>query len=189
MQYSNYLLSFQLKCSLNIDSIHFPYWWMFFLKIDQLPVFTSYLFVIGQFVLKVISYWLTANNRKLINFLSTQFFNLRKCIESIFEEHYNWNDSKQFFRINIATTQSVNNLHFQGDFSSKNHNEMTEWNRNFKYKKFYSRFQITFHCNIPNFFAKFENSLRSSKVHFRIHKPVCKQRLWLVPELNEADQM
>ena len=99
---------------------------MFFLKIDQLPVFTSYLFVIGQFVLKVISYWLTANNRKLINFLSTQFFNLRKCIESIFEEHYNWNDSKQFFPINIATTQSVNNLHFQGDFSSKNHNEMTE---------------------------------------------------------------
>ena len=67
---------------------------MFFLKIDQLPVFTLYLFVIGQFVLKVISYWLTANNRKLINFLSTQFFNLRKCIESIFEEHYNWNDSK-----------------------------------------------------------------------------------------------
>ena len=50
--------------------------------------------MIGQFVLKVISYWLTANNRKLINFLSTQFFNLRKCIESIFEEHYNWNDSK-----------------------------------------------------------------------------------------------
>ena len=41
---------------------------MFFLKIDQLPVLTSYLFVIGQFVLKVISYWLTANNRKLINF-------------------------------------------------------------------------------------------------------------------------
>ena len=65
---------------------------MFFLKIDQLPVFTSYLFVIGQFVLKVISY-LAANNRKLINFLSTQFFNLRKCIESIFEEHYNWNDN------------------------------------------------------------------------------------------------
>ena len=52
--------------------------------------------MIGQFVLKVISYWLTANNRKLINFLSTQFFNLRKCIESIFEEHYNWNDSKCF---------------------------------------------------------------------------------------------
>ena len=49
--------------------------------------------MIGQFVLKVISYWLTANNRKLINFLSTQFFNLRKCIESIFEEHFNWNDS------------------------------------------------------------------------------------------------
>ena len=51
--------------------------------------------MIGQFVLKVISYWLTANNRKLINFLSTQFFNLRKCIESIFEEHYNWNDSNK----------------------------------------------------------------------------------------------
>ena len=66
---------------------------------------------------------------------------------------------------------------------------MTEWNRNFKYKKFYSRFQITFHCNIPNFVAKFGNLLRSSKVHFRIHKPVCKQRLWLVPELNEANQM
>ena len=65
---------------------------------------------------------------------------------------------------------------------------MTEWNRNFKYKKFYSRFQITFHCNIPNFVAKFGNSLRSSKVHFRIHKAVCKQRLWLVPELNEANQ-
>ena len=54
---------------------------------------------------------------------------------------------------------------------------MTEWNRNFKYKKFYSRFQITFHCNIPNFVAKFRNLLRSSKVHFRIHKPVCKQSL------------
>ena len=40
-----------------------------------------------------------------------------------------------------------------------------------------SRFQITFHGNIPNFVAKFGNSLRSSKVHFRIHKPVCKQRL------------
>ena len=66
---------------------------------------------------------------------------------------------------------------------------MTEWNRNFKYKKFYSRFQITFHCNIPNFVAKFGNSLRISKVHFRIHKPVCKQKLWLVPELNEANQM
>ena len=41
----------------------------------------------------------------------------------------------------------------------------------------YSRFQITFHCNIPNFVAKFGSSLRSSKVHFRIHEPVCKQRL------------
>ena len=41
----------------------------------------------------------------------------------------------------------------------------------------YSRFLITFHCNIPNFVAKFGSSLRSSKVHFRIHKLVCKQRL------------
>ena len=41
---------------------------------------------------------------------------------------------------------------------------------------FYSQFQITLHCDIPNFVAKFGNSLRSSKVHFRIHKPVCKQR-------------
>ena len=57
------------------------------------------------------------------------------------------------------------------------------------YKTFYSRFQVTFHCNIPNFVANFGNSLRSSKVHFRIHKPVCKQRLWLVPELIEANQM
>ena len=38
----------------------------------------------------------------------------------------------------------------------------------------YCRFQITFHCNIPNFVPKFGNSLRSSKVHFRIPKPVCK---------------
>ena len=41
-------------------------------------------------------------------------------------------------------------------------------------KPVYSRFQITFHNNIPSFVAKFGNSLRSSKVHFRIHKPVCK---------------
>ena len=41
----------------------------------------------------------------------------------------------------------------------------------------YSRFQITFHCNVPNFVVKFGSSFRSSKVHFRIHKPVCKQRL------------
>ena len=54
---------------------------------------------------------------------------------------------------------------------------------------FYSRFQLTFHCNIPKFVAKFGSSLRSSKVHFRIRKPVCKQRLWLVPELSEANQM
>ena len=53
----------------------------------------------------------------------------------------------------------------------------------------YSRFQITFHCNIPNFVAKLGSSLWSSKVHFRIHKPVCKQRLWLAPELNEVNQM
>ena len=38
----------------------------------------------------------------------------------------------------------------------------------------YCRFQITFHCSIPNFVPKFGNSLRSSKVHFRIPKPVCK---------------
>ena len=40
------------------------------------------------------------------------------------------------------------------------------------YRCYYSRFKITFHCNMPNFVAKFENSLRSSKFHFRIHKPV-----------------
>ena len=34
---------------------------------------------------------------------------------------------------------------------------------------FYSVFQITFHCMIPNFVAKFENLLRSSQVHFRFH--------------------
>ena len=38
----------------------------------------------------------------------------------------------------------------------------------------YSRFQVTFHCNIPNFVTKFGSSFRSSKVHFRIRKPVCK---------------
>ena len=38
----------------------------------------------------------------------------------------------------------------------------------------YRRFQLTFQCNIPNFVAKFGSSLRSSKVRFRIHKPVCK---------------
>ena len=32
----------------------------------------------------------------------------------------------------------------------------------------YSRFQITFHCNVPNFVVNFGSSLRSSKVHFRI---------------------
>ena len=43
----------------------------------------------------------------------------------------------------------------------------------------YSRFQGTFHCKITNFVAKFGNSLRSSKVHFRIRKPVCKLSTWL----------
>ena len=79
-------------------------------------MFTSYLFVIGQFVLKVISYWLTANNRELINFLSTQFFNLRKCIESIFEEHFNWNDSKCKVNVNIVTERHayVQNVRTRG---------------------------------------------------------------------------
>ena len=36
------------------------------------------------------------------------------------------------------------------------------------------QFQVTFYCNIPNFVAKFGNSLRSSKVHFRIRKPAPK---------------
>ena len=31
---------------------------------------------------------------------------------------------------------TVNNLHFQGDFSTKNLNNITELNRNFKYKWF-----------------------------------------------------
>ena len=53
----------------------------------------------------------------------------------------------------------------------------------------YRWFQVTFHGNIPNFVAKFVCSLQSSKVHFRICKPVCKQRLWLAPELKEANQM
>ena len=44
----------------------------------------------------------------------------------------------------------------------------------------YSRFQVTFRCKIPNFVGKFGNSLRSSKVHFRIRKPVCKLSIWLV---------
>ena len=51
----------------------------------------------------------------------------------------------------------------------------------------YSRFQVTFHCKIPNFVAKFGSSLRSSKVHFRIRKPVCKLSIWLAisHELNK----
>ena len=34
----------------------------------------------------------------------------------------------------------------------------------------YSRFQMTFHCNIPNFVAKFRSSLRSSKVRCEVQK-------------------
>ena len=34
---------------------------------------------------------------------------------------------------------------------------------------------VLFQCNIPNFLVKFGSSLRSSKVHFRIRKPVCKE--------------
>ena len=43
----------------------------------------------------------------------------------------------------------------------------------------YRRFQLTFHCYIPNFVAKFGSSLRSSKVRFRIHKPVCELSILL----------
>ena len=50
---------------------------------------------------------------------------------------------------------------------------------NYRVSLVYSRFQVTFHCNIPNFVAKFGNSWRSSKVHFRIRKPVCKLSIWL----------
>ena len=38
----------------------------------------------------------------------------------------------------------------------------------------FSRFQVTFYCNIPNFLAKLGSSSRSSKVNSRIRKPVCK---------------
>ena len=38
----------------------------------------------------------------------------------------------------------------------------------------YRPFQVTFYYNIPNFVATFVCSLQSSKVHFRICKPVCK---------------
>ena len=34
--------------------------------------------------------------------------------------------------------------------------------------------------NIPNFVPKFASSLRTSKVHIEIHKPVCKQRIELI---------
>ena len=40
---------------------------------------------------------------------------------------------------------------------------------------------LKFLCDIPNFVAKFGSSSRSFKVHFRMRKPVCKQR----PELKE----
>ena len=44
---------------------------------------------------------------------------------------------------------------------------------------YYSRFQLTFHCDIPIFVAKFGSSLWISNVHFRICKPVCKLSIWL----------
>ena len=47
--------------------------------------------------------------------------------------------------------------------------------------EFYCLFQPTFQCNIPKFVVKFASSLRSSKVHFRIRKHVCKETLWLAP--------
>ena len=53
---------------------------------------------------------------------------------------------------------------------------------------FYRRFQVTFRSNVTNFVAKFVSSLQSLKIHFRIRKSVCKKRLWLVPELREANQ-
>jgi hypothetical protein len=53
----------------------------------------------------------------------------------------------------------------------------------------YSRFHETLITNVPNFVAKFASSLRSSEVHIGIHKPICKQSPWLVPEVKEANQM
>ena len=41
----------------------------------------------------------------------------------------------------------------------------------------YCWFQLTFHCNIPNFVVKFASLLQSSKVHFGVCQPVCNQRL------------
>jgi hypothetical protein len=35
----------------------------------------------------------------------------------------------------------------------------------------------------------FRTLLRSSEVHIGIHKPICKQSPWLVPEVKEANQM
>ena len=43
----------------------------------------------------------------------------------------------------------------------------------------YSRFQVTFHCKIPNFVAKFGNSLRSSKFISEFTSRVCKLSIWL----------
>ena len=66
---------------------------------------------------------------------------------------------------------------------------LTDWQKHKrKYTEIYCRFQITFHCNIPNFVPKFGNSLRSSKVHFRIPKPVCKLSIWLASLSSGANQ-
>lgn len=53
---------------------------------------------------------------------------------------------------------------------------------------YYCRFQITLHLNILHFVTKFRYSLRSSKVHFRIRKPVCKLRTWLASLSSGANQ-
>ena len=52
----------------------------------------------------------------------------------------------------------------------------------------YCRFQLTFHWNVPNFIPNFGSSLRSSKVHNEIHKPVCKVSIWLVAFQRVANQ-
>jgi hypothetical protein len=43
----------------------------------------------------------------------------------------------------------------------------------------YSRFHETLNTIVPNFNAEFASLLQSSKVHNELHKPVCKQRIWL----------
>ena len=50
----------------------------------------------------------------------------------------------------------------------------------------YSRFQPTFHSKILKFVAKFGNSLPSSKVHFRIRKPVCELSICFVRKRSGA---